>query len=202
VLISFDNVSKAFGENIVLKDFSLLFPPRGIVSIMGPSGFGKTTLFRLLAGLEKPDSGTVTAQYSKLSMVFQEDRLLSGVSSLGNINAVLDKKDDDLAMMWLRRMGLSDCTDLLPNELSGGMRRRLSIARAMAFGGDFILLDEPFAGLDDETRERIYPYIFNKDEPNRLTIVITHDRQEAQFIADRLITMTGPPLTISDDTTF
>jgi NitT/TauT family transport system ATP-binding protein len=197
--IKFENVSKAFGENIVLRDFSLKLPDRGIVAIMGPSGYGKTTLLRLLSGLETPDSGEIRTSHKRLSIVFQEDRLLEGVSALGNIMAVLDTRNEELAMQWLGHMNLEDSADLLPKELSGGMKRRLAIARAMAFGGDFMLLDEPFAGLDDNTRERIYPFIFDKENSSRLTIVVTHDRSEAERIADRLIVMGGPPLTVVED---
>ena len=199
--IRFENVSKAFGDNIVLRDFSIELPDSGIVTFMGPSGYGKTTLLRLLSGLEEPDSGKITAEYTRLSLVFQEDRLLGGVTALGNITAVLDTKDEALAFMWLERMGLADSAQLLPNEMSGGMRRRLAIARAMAYGGDFMLLDEPFAGLDDVTRENIYPYIFDKENKTRLTIVVTHDRHEAGRISDRLIVMNGSPLTIIEDIT-
>ena len=199
--IRFEKVSKAFGDNVVLKDFSIALPDEGIVAFMGPSGYGKTTLLRLLSGLETPDSGEINAEYSRLSYVFQEDRLLGGVSALGNILAVLDSPDVELAMLWLSRMGLIDSADLLPGELSGGMRRRLSIARAMAYGGDFILLDEPFAGLDDVTRESIYPFIFDKKDKQRLIVLVTHDRFEAEQIADRLIVLKGPPLHVVEDKT-
>jgi len=196
--IKFEKVSKSFGSKVVLSDFTLELPDNGIVAFMGPSGYGKTTLLRLLAGLIEPDSGQIITQYERLSYVFQEDRLLDGVTALGNVLAVLDSKNGALAVEWLKRMGLDDSANLLPRELSGGMRRRLAIARAMAFGGDFMLLDEPFAGLDDVTRERIYPHIFEVDK-SRLTILVTHDRHEAEQIADRLIIMRGSPLTIVED---
>ncbi|MCL2366724.1 MAG: ATP-binding cassette domain-containing protein [Oscillospiraceae bacterium] len=196
--IIFNKVSKSFGDKVVLSDFTLTLPDSGIVAFMGASGYGKTTLLRLLSGLIEPDSGQIISHFKRLSYVFQEDRLLGGVTALGNILAVLDTKDETLAMQWLERMNLSDSADLLPGELSGGMRRRLAIARAMAFGGDFMLLDEPFAGLDDITRRRIYPYIFASDQP-RLTVLVTHDRQEAEYLANRLIVMKGAPLTIIED---
>ena len=197
--IKFENVSKSFGDNVVLRDFSLTLPDSGVVSFMGPSGYGKTTLLRLLSGLEVPDSGQIIADYNRLTMVFQGDRLLSGVTALGNILAVLDEKNEKLAFRWLDDMGLGDSANLLPSELSGGMRRRLSIARAMAFGGDFVLLDEPFAGLDDVTRERIYPFLFGGGNSSRLTILVTHDRLEAETVSDRLIVMSGSPLSIMED---
>jgi len=196
--IRFEQVAKAFGDKIVLHDFTLTLPQRGIVALMGPSGHGKTTLLRLLAGLEKPDRGNVTAEYERLSVVFQEDRLLGGVTAKGNILAVLNRDQDAIAQTWLDRMGLGKEGRLLPNEMSGGMRRRLAIARAMAYGGDLMLLDEPFAGLDEATRARIYPHIFHEN-PERLTILVTHDRQEAERLADRLIVLEGMPLQIARD---
>jgi NitT/TauT family transport system ATP-binding protein len=198
--VRFDNISKSFGEKIVIRDFSLELPDSGVVAIMGPSGYGKTTLMRLISGLEKPDSGQIISDYERLSIVFQEDRLLGGVSALGNILAVLDRKDERHAIQWLKHMGLEDSAHLLPHELSGGMRRRLAIARAMAYGGDLILLDEPFAGLDDATRERIHPFVFdNTEKASRLMLLITHDKVEAERVADRVIEMTGTPLRVIAD---
>lgn len=196
--IKFERVNKAFGDKIILRDFTLALPKSGIVALMGPSGNGKTTLLRLIAGLIKPDSGIVTAEYKRLSVVFQEDRLLSGVTAKGNILAVLERDQEALVQTWLDHMGLSGEEHLLPAEMSGGMRRRLAIARAMAYGGDLLLLDEPFAGLDETTRVQIYPHIFRRD-PNRLTILVTHDRQEAERLADRVLVLEGSPLRIAAD---
>ena len=137
--------------------------------------------------------------YSRLSVVFQEDRLLGSVNAFGNVAAVLGRKNKQAALDWLERMGLREDSSLLPSEMSGGMRRRLAIARAMAYGGDLVLLDEPFVGLDGATRERIYPYVFDDGNESRLTILVTHDRQEAQRHAKRLILVEGPPLVIVED---
>ncbi|MCL2843610.1 MAG: ATP-binding cassette domain-containing protein [Oscillospiraceae bacterium] len=197
--MKFEHLSKSFDGKIVLDDFCLTLPTSGIVVLMGPSGCGKTTLMRLLAGLETLDSGRIVCEKQRLSMVFQEDRLLGGVTALGNILAVLGRHDEALAMAWLTRMGIEDACHLLPIELSGGMRRRLSIARAMAYEGDLMLLDEPFAGLDDTTREQIYPHLFDEKYTDRLTILITHDRGEAERFANRLIVLNGPPLTVVED---
>jgi len=197
--ISFEHVGKAFGDKEILKDFSLTLPAHGSVAFMGPSGFGKTTLLRLIAGIIQPDSGSIQTSYRQLTVVFQEDLLLSGLTALGNILAVLDRSQKALAMEWLERMHLLDAKDLFPREMSGGMRRRLALARAMAYGGDLVLLDEPFAGLDDHTREQIYPYIFPHNDTSKLTILVTHDRQEAMRLADRVIVMDGIPLRVSED---
>ncbi|MCL2588053.1 MAG: ATP-binding cassette domain-containing protein [Oscillospiraceae bacterium] len=168
---------------------------------MSPSGSGKTTLTRIIAGLEKADSGCATCNKKKISMVFQEDRLLPGVTALGNVMSVLGKgaEQKELAFSWLDKMGIKSASHLYPRELSGGMRRRLAIARAMAYGGDLMILDEPFAGLDDVTRQEIYPHIFDRDNKHRLHILVTHDRQEAETLADRLIVMRGPALEVVED---
>ena len=197
--MKFERLSKSFDNKVVLDNFCLELPKSGTVVLMGPSGCGKTTWMRILAGLETPDSGRITHEKQRLSMVFQEDRLLGGVTALENILAVLDRRDTALAMAWLTHMGIADACHLLPVALSGGMRRRLAIARAMAYGSDLMLLDEPFAGLDDITREQIYPYLFDHKKSDRLTILITHDRGEAERFADRLIIMDGPPLTVLED---
>jgi len=196
--ICFEHVDKAFDDKIILRDFSLTLPKSGTVALMGTSGKGKTTLLRLIAGLIKADGGKITTEYERLTFVFQEDRLLGNVTAKGNIIAVLDPGQEALAQSWLERMGLRGEEHLLPAEMSGGMRRRLAIARAMAYGGDLVLLDEPFAGLDEATRTQIYPHIFCRD-PNRLTILVTHDKQEAERLADRVIVLEGSPLRIVAD---
>lgn len=196
-----DNFNKCFGDKVVLKDFSLELPSRGVVAFMAPSGSGKTTLTRIICGLEAADGNCFACPKKQISVVFQEDRLLPGVTVLGNVMAVLEKGEENekLALSWLDKMGIKSSAHLLPGQLSGGMRRRLSIARAMAYGGDLMILDEPFAGLDDLTRKSIYPHIFDDKKNDRLIIMVTHDRHEAEALADRLIVMDGPPLTVVED---
>jgi NitT/TauT family transport system ATP-binding protein len=158
-------------------------------------------LIRILAGIEKADGGEANVDKKKLSMVFQENRLLPGVTAVGNVMSVLGKGDgqEETAMSWLDKMGIRNAGHLFPRQLSGGMQRRLSIARAMAYGGDLLILDEPFTGLDAATRKRIYPHIFDETRSERLTILVTHDRRESEAIADRLIVMGGPPLYVIED---
>ncbi|MCL1950629.1 MAG: ATP-binding cassette domain-containing protein [Turicibacter sp.] len=194
-----ENICKAFGDRVVLKDFNLTLPSKGVVAFMAPSGSGKTTLIRMMAQLESPDNGCFRCDKNRLSVVFQEDRLIPGVSVFQNIMAVLKKGEEAKAMEWLEKMELVHAKDLLPQQLSGGMRRRAAIARAMAYGGDFLILDEPFSGLDPKTRQNIIPHIFNTDQDDRLILLITHDRQEAESLADRLIVMEGPVLHVVED---
>ena len=195
-----ENLSKAFGKKAVLNRFSLNLPDSGVVVLMGLSGCGKTTLLRLLAGLERPDDGKIfLPEDLRLSMVFQEDRLLEELTARGNLLAVLERGREESADLWLERMGIADAAGLFPREMSGGMRRRLANARAMAYGGNVTLLDEPFQGLDVRTREQLYHHMFDSGELSGLVVIITHDRQEALRVGRRLVVFDGPPLAVIED---
>ena len=148
--LSLNRITKTFGENVVLRDFSAVVPLEGVTVLRGPSGVGKTTLFRLLLGLEQPDSGEIRGmQGRKPAVVFQEDRLIPWASALENVSFV---SNEQTAEECLRMLGLGDSLHLLPRELSGGMQRRVALARALAFHGDILFLDEPFTGLDEENK--------------------------------------------------
>ena len=194
--VRLEHLSKSYGTLKVLEDFSLALPSQGVLALMGPSGCGKTTLLRLLAGLEQPEKGSVHLGGRKISMVFQEDRLLPGLTAKANILAVLPAGEESsvLADRVLAACGLSDSAHKLPDELSGGMRRRVAIARAIAYGGDILLLDEPFKGLDEQTKLEIEAFVAANRPP--LTVQVTHDREEARRVADRLIQLEGPPLRV------
>lgn len=200
-MVSMRNVSKIYDGKPVLDNFSFDFDEAGTWALLGPSGCGKTTLLRLIAGLEKPDSGEIILpRNAKVSMVFQEDRLLDALDARENILAVLDTGDKSrrFADECLYRCGLAEVADKPLSSLSGGMKRRVAVARAIAFKGDILLLDEPFKGLDDDTKRQVCDFVFEKDE-NRLTILITHDKDEAQAYAKRVLRLTGPPLTLPED---
>lgn len=200
-MIRLRNVTKSYGEKTVLRDFSLELPCRGAVALMGPSGCGKTTLLRLIAGLEAPDSGEVLLPESpKISVVFQEDRLLEAFSVRENVLAVLPDSQAGRAEAdrCLLRCGLDDVAASRPESLSGGMRRRVAIARAMAFGGNILLLDEPFKGLDDATRQSISSFVF-ENSGKRLTILVTHDSAEAREYCGDILAFTGIPLELQGE---
>lgn len=190
------HLTKSYGPLTVLEDFSLSLPLEGTVALMGPSGCGKTTLLRLLAGLEQPDGGTIRLGGRKVSMVFQEDRLLPGLTAKGNVLAVLPAGEESSALAdeVLRACGLSSAAHKLPEELSGGMRRRVAVARAIAYGGDILLLDEPFKGLDEETKREMEAFVAANRPP--LMLQVTHDREEARRMADTLLRLEGPPLQV------
>ena len=144
---------KKYGEKTVIENLNAEIPDRGITGIFGPSGSGKTTLLRIICGLDSPDSGRVTGTEDvRFSLVFQEDRLLESCTALKNVDIVSDREK---AEYWLGKTGLGDSFDKYPSQLSGGMRRRVALARAFAFDGDILVLDEPFNGIEEETKKQI-----------------------------------------------
>ncbi len=174
------NLSKNFSAKKVLKNINIDFPPSGLICISGRSGSGKTTLLRLIAGLEIPDSGSVEGLEDKrISYVFQNDRLLPGFTALENVAIV---SDPETALLWLKRFELGDAISKKPKQLSGGMQRRVALARAMAYAkdGDILLLDEPFKGLDADLKSKIIPYIQDFSQKN-LVLLVTHDEKEASL---------------------
>lgn len=188
-MLEIKNLSKAYGEKKVFDNFSLSLPDKGVYAICTPSGSGKTTLLRLIARLEKPDGGEVALpENAKISVVFQEDRLLYSLNVRDNVAVVLGSTNNSrrLADECLERCGLSDVAEKPISSLSGGMKRRVAIARAVAFDCNILLLDEPFKGLDDETKRMIADFVF-ENKQNRLTIMITHDLTEAEAYADEII---------------
>jgi ABC-type nitrate/sulfonate/bicarbonate transport system ATPase subunit len=174
------NISKSFGTHTVLNHFSAEIPLCGVTVIRGVSGAGKTTLFRLLLGLEKVDQGTIIGMEGrKPAVVFQEDRLLPWATAQENASLGSDQAKAGDA---LSRLGLRDNLCQLPRELSGGMKRRVAIARALAYGGDILFLDEPFTGLDEENKRVAAQALMDCGIP---ILVITHDDTEADLFGSR-----------------
>ena len=193
-MIRFEEVSLTFGDCRVLDCCTELLPERGVVCLFGPSGCGKTSFVRVLTGLQKPDSGRVTGiRPGEASVVFQEHRLLPWLTARENVAAVLPKGGDPLR--WLRIVGLEQAADLLPKALSGGMQRRAALARALAYGGMLLVLDEPFQGLDLAAKQEIYPHI-RTVAATKPVLLITHDPEEAAALADEIWYVDGPPLRV------
>lgn len=187
-MLTLDNVTFAYDKAPLLSDVSLSLPKGGAVCFTAPSGGGKTTLLRLFAGLETPQSGTVTCEARRIAMVFQEHRLLPWLTVRKNIEAVCPKTD---VTPFLEAVELADVADRRPAELSGGMQRRVAIARALAFGGDLLLLDEPFNGLDEALKVRISEAIKERFREG-LIILISHDPAEAALLDATVIPLTFP----------
>lgn len=186
------HITVRFGDKTVLEDFSLTLPEKGVLCLSGPSGCGKTTLLRVLCGLETPRAGQVL-NVPKTAVVFQEDRLLPWLTVEKNLTAVGIPQDQ--AVLWLRRMGLEPERRSLPRSLSGGMRRRVAMARALGVESGLMLLDEPFTGLDEATKELIYPHLRAAAEKKPL-VLVTHHREEAEALGAEILELTGPPLTV------
>ncbi len=187
-MLKIDSISFSYGKEKILDNFSLELGERGIYAIMGPSGCGKSTLFSLICGLLKPERGSITHVFSRISYAFQEPRLIPHMTAAENVNFVLGGKKSSLdkAKKALDSVGLYEDAEKYPSELSGGMQKRVSLARAIAYCGDFLLLDEPFTGLDEETKDDIIN-IIKEIGKNALVLMITHDSAEAEKCADKIL---------------
>lgn len=190
------SVSKCYGGFAVLDDFTLELPKVGVTCLFGPSGCGKTTLLDIIAGLTPPDSGVLEDIPTQISYVFQDDRLLPWATALDNIAFVLPKERRGEAGAFLLQAGLpAEAHEKVPAALSGGMRRRVAFARALARGGELLLLDEPLKGLDHDAKEELYP-ILRRLTAGYPAILVTHDAEEAAALADTIHRLSGPPLKI------
>ena len=176
-MIELKNVSMAYGDKKVIKNLSLRFDSPGTYAVLGPSGRGKTTLLRLIAGLEKPQSGSILLpEGAKIAFCFQEDRLLPFKTVLENVSLVCGSVDH--ARRWLQAVGLADEENAYPSALSGGMKRRAALARALAYDGDILLMDEPFRALDAKTHESMLGLVRSAAR-DKLLILVTHDETDA-----------------------
>jgi len=165
-------VSKSFDGSLVLDGFSKTLPESGIVGISGPSGIGKTTLLRIIAGLEKPDSGSVEGAPSRMSVQFDDDRLFPWMNVMDNVTLV--GCSESRARGLLESLGIGDKADAAIGSLSGGQRRRVALARALAYPAPVMILDEPTARLDAETADLVVRVI-ERECAGGLAIVASHD---------------------------
>ncbi len=179
-------ITKSYGKQKVLENISFNLNESERICIYGKSGIGKTTLLRIIAGLEKADSGKITF-VGKVSMVFQEDRLLENTDVYTNLYCVLGSRFDKAEVdMHLKEVGLEGAGNKIVSELSGGMKRRVAIVRCMMKSSEIILLDEPFKGLDTILKDNIIRYVV-KYLNGRAVIMVTHDISEAEKIQAEII---------------
>jgi len=189
------NVSKGFGGNAVLRDVTLDIAPGKFVTIVGQSGCGKTTLLRLLAGLEKPDEGTLTlddealaARSHDVRLMFQEPRLLPWASVENNVGIGLAGDWRGRARALLAEMGLAGRAAEFPGVLSGGQKQRVALARALISRPRLLLMDEPLGALDALTRLAMHDLISGLWAEHKFTaVLVTHDVQEAVSLGDEVI---------------
>lgn len=175
------NVSKSFGGDKVINNFSAEFSS-GVTALVGKSGCGKTTIVNMILGLETQDSGEIIGVPEKTSAIFQENRLSEEFSPLGNVVAVTEKKKSgEEILSLLSELGIDrkDSLKKKSRKLSGGMKRRVAICRALCAEGDLIIMDEPFSGLDEKTKTTVIETV-KKHIEGKTVILITHDLKEAE----------------------
>ena len=192
-MLKITNLSFSFGKKVILEDFSMTLEKGEIVALMAPSGYGKTTLLGIISGLFKPQKGEIENDFEKVTYVFQEPRLFPWLTVSENLLAVISEKDEtskQAVAEYLELVGLSDAANKYPSELSGGMKSRASLARALVYGGDLFLFDEPFAALDEDLRHdltaKIKEYLRARGAS---AILVTHNKEDATEIADRILTL-------------
>ena len=180
------NLHKSFGDNKVLKGINLVVKQNRITCLMGQSGSGKTTLLNILMGFEKADSGEMLNVPVYKSAVFQENRLCEDFSVLTNIKMVNDTLKEDVILRHLDAVGLRENSGQKVSTLSGGMKRRVALVRAILAEKDVLFLDEPLKGLDEETRDKVIDYLLNNTK-NTTVIMVTHQIEEAQALNSEIV---------------
>jgi ABC-type nitrate/sulfonate/bicarbonate transport system ATPase subunit len=198
VTAELDRVTRRFGDVTAVEELSLTVGRGEVLALVGPSGCGKSTLLELLAGLQDPDAGEVRAEAA--AYMPQRDLLLPWRTALANAALALEcagfRKADAAraAQPLFVRFGLAGFERARPHELSGGMRQRVALARTFLAGRPLVLLDEPFASLDQITRGSLQEWLAEalREEP-RTTVLVTHDVQEALYLADRVAIMSPRP---------
>jgi NitT/TauT family transport system ATP-binding protein len=206
-IVQFEKVTKNFGPLPVINAVSGNLHRGEIVSLVGPSGCGKSTLLRLMAGVETPDGGAIQRHVppERIGFVFQDVRLLPWRTALQNVAFVLRDRllarwqQESRARQALARVGLTDFGHYLPAQLSGGMQKRVAIARSLAIDADLILFDEPFADLDLPLRLLLIQDIHRLlKQEGKTAIYVTHDIREALTFSDRVFVLTARPASVKE----
>jgi NitT/TauT family transport system ATP-binding protein len=198
--IRLESINKNFDSIKVIENFSIEFSMKENVCFFGKSGCGKTTLLNIIAGIINADSGSIQGlTEKKISYVFQDKRLLENLSALENVLIVTDgkKKKYEEAKNLLTNMGLFNSMKKMPFELSGGMKQRINIARALIYEPDILIMDEPFSDLDEDMKSGVIDLI-KSNTKDVLTLFVTHNWSEAQSFSDKIYKLSGPPLKIDD----
>ena len=199
------NLSYSFGDNHILKDINIYVKENEMVAIVGSSGVGKSTLFNLIAGVLKKQSGEITIDGSddyigKVAYMLQKDLLFEHKTIINNIilPLIIAKIDKKVALeegrKILKQFNLEKYADKYPKQLSGGMRQRVALIRTYMFKRNIFLLDEAFSALDAITKKELHKWYLNlKNEFNLTTLLITHDIEEAVFLSDRIYILGNKP---------
>jgi NitT/TauT family transport system ATP-binding protein len=206
------NLTKEYPGGIrALEDISFDMPKGELTSIIGPSGCGKTTTLKIIAGLVEPTSGDVMIDGSQVrgpgpdrAFVFQEFALMPWASVLRNVAFGLElrgvgkKEREDIAHEYIAKMNLTGFENAYPHQLSGGMRQRVGLARAMAVDADILLMDEPFASVDEQIRRKFQEDLLRLlSEENKSVVFVTHSIEEAVYLSDQIVILTPAPAHVS-----
>lgn len=193
-------LSKSYKSKRVIENLSIKFEDKKINCILGVSGAGKTTLLNIIAGLLDFEEGEVIGKKENIGYVFQEDRLIPWKTVYDNLKFIIKNKSEESIEECLKLVGLWDERKNFPRKLSGGMRQRLSLARAFLHSSDLLLMDEPLKSLDIQNKDIIKEYILKLQSQNPKTIIwITHEIEEALELADYIYVMEANPLRIKSE---
>lgn len=206
------NVSKNYGKVEALKNMSLAFPRGQLTTLLGPSGCGKTTLLKIIAGLIPATSGEIVVNGSPVTgpgpdraFVFQDFALLPWASVLRNVafglelRGVPKSERESIAASHIRNVGLAGFEKSFPHQLSGGMRQRVGLARALAVDADVLLMDEPFSAVDEQTRRKFQEDLLTLVEHERKTFIfVTHSIEEAVYVSDQIAILLPRPSRVSE----
>jgi NitT/TauT family transport system ATP-binding protein len=206
------NIRKTYPGGVeALRDVSIAFPQGQLSTLLGPSGCGKTTLLKIIAGLIPHDGGEVWVKGRKVdgpgperAFVFQDFALLPWASVLRNVAFGLElrgvprEEREDVARRYIAEVGLKGFEQRHPNELSGGMKQRVGLARALTVDADIILMDEPFSSVDEQTRRKFQEDLLNLLRQHRKTVLfVTHSIEEAAYLSDQIVLLSPRPGTVS-----
>jgi NitT/TauT family transport system ATP-binding protein len=211
-IISVRGINKVYpGQVHALKDLDLDFPVGALTTLLGPSGCGKTTLLKIIAGLLPPTTGDVLVKGQKVAgpgperaFVFQDFALLPWATVMRNVafglelRGMAEAQRHEIARRYIEQVGLAGFEDKYPHELSGGMRQRVGLARALAVDADVLLLDEPFSAVDEQTRRKFQEDLLRLREIERKTFIfVTHSIEEAVYLSDRIVLLSRRPGRVS-----
>lgn len=184
--IILENINKSFEEKQVLTNVNAVIKENKITCLMGSSGIGKTTLLNILMGIIKADSGNIKNMPQKKSAVFQENRLCEGFSVMANIKAANSLVNEEVIKEHLNFLKLENTQKTKVSTLSGGMKRRVALIRAVLAQKDILFLDEPFKGLDDDTRKLAADYLL-KYAKNTTVLMVTHQKEDAENLGAEIL---------------
>ena len=213
IILNTENIGVTYQESVVaLENVSLNVPAAKLTAILGPSGCGKTTLLKVIAGLIEPTSGIVKVRGKKIvgpgpdrALVFQDFALLPWATVLENVafglraRGVPKKERKETSLHYIREVGLLGFEDKYPHQLSGGMRQRTGLARALTINSDILLMDEPFSAVDEQMRRKLQEDLLKLLKIKSKTVIfVTHSIEEAVYLADQVVILSGRPGSIAE----